>query len=116
MDGFFWRVGGGGGMLFFLDMPDIFLLVNSRCWDRAHLASKKKLRLHPSPFPTIMHIWVPYGLWGVQLGSAWVTYGLSHIGFGQMGPILVPHNSPIKKTEMISTYLFKLISLFIMHC
>ena len=49
-------------------------------------------------------------IWGVQPGSAWVPYGLSHMRVAQVGPIWVPYNSPIKKKEMISTYLFKLIS------
>ena len=82
--------GGGGGMLKFqiFGVCLIFLLVNSRCWDRAHLASKK-MRGLPAPFPANMHIWVPYGLWGVQLASAWgpiwvIPYGVcpdgSHIG------------------------------------
>ena len=78
---------GGGGMLKFqiFGVCLIFLLVNtcSRCCDRAHLASKK-MRVLPAPFPANMHIWVPYGLWGVQLASAWVPYGLSHMGFAQM--------------------------------
>ena len=45
----------------------------------------------------------PYGLpiWGVQLGSACVPYGLAHMRIAQMGPILVPYNSPIKKKDMI---------------
>ena len=54
-------------------------------------------------------------IWGVQRDSAWVPYGLSHMRVAQMGPIWVPYNSLIKKKEMISTYLFKLISLFIRH-
>ena len=65
-----------------------------------------------------MHIWVLYGLpiWEVQPGSIWVTYGLAHMWVAQMGPIWGPYNSPIKKKENISTYLYNLISfsLFIM--
>ena len=55
-------------------------------------------------------------IWGVQLGSAWVLYGLANMRVAQMGLIWVPYNSPIKKKEMIySSSLYKLISLFIMH-
>ena len=73
----------------------------------------------PAYLPANMYVWFLYGLsiWGVQPGSAWVPYGLSHIRVALMDPIWVPHNSPIKKKETISTIiiLFKLISLFIMY-
>ena len=46
-------------------------------------------------------------IWGVQPGSTCVHYWLSHMRVAQMGPIRVPHYSPIKTKEMISTYLFK---------
>ena len=55
------------------------------------------LRVRGSLNPAHMHVWVPYGL---------PICGL---------PRWVPYSSPIKTKEMISTYLFKLISLFIMH-
>ena len=41
---------------------------------------------------SLPHVW---HIWGVQPGFTWVPYRLSHMRFAQMGPICVPHNSPL---------------------
>ena len=77
------------------------------------------LNLESAPKQTCIygsHMGYPYGTHmesatGFRMGPMWV----SPYAVCQMSPIRVPHNSPIKKKEMISTYLFKLVSLLIMR-
>ena len=69
-----------------------------------------------SGFPSNMRIWVPYGtIKGVQLSSTYVPYGLSHMGLPRWPLIWLAHDNPIKKIEIISINLFKLMFLFIIH-
>ena len=58
-------------------------------------------------YPANMHIWVPYGLpiWDPYVECNRVWHG-SHMGKPICGlPRCVPYNSPIKKKEMINTWL-----------